>query len=261
MKSIKKAIKDLPVIGGLAKLVYRLIKPENIYFSSYWIDKYIPNEPITIVQIGSNDGIRGDPIYQLVKKNKLWNVLFVEPVPYIFERLENNYGDEPRFKYENSAINEDGTNQFFYSIDKEAFDKIPNLSEDYNQIGSFYKEQVQKLSEGLVDEFIVETEVNCITLSELFNKNGIVSLEAFLVDAEGYDWKILSQLRLNQFKPNLIVFEYLNLEESERKEAINYLKKDYYIFSFRIDFLCIRKDKIKPKDLSALKEKRINEKQ
>lgn len=191
MESIKNAIKNLPIVGGLAKFVYRLIKPANINDLSYWINRYLPNKEITVVQIGSNDGISGDPISHLVKKNTMWNVLFVEPVPYIFERLKNNYGNNPGFKYEKSAINLDGSYQFFYSIGEAAYQKNPTLSEDYNQIGSFYKEHVQKLSGGLMDKFIEEIEVNCITLNDLFKKNEIESLDALLVDAEGYDWKVV----------------------------------------------------------------------
>ena len=110
MKSIKKVIKNVPIVGSLAKSVYRLIKPVDLNDLSYWIDRYLPNKEITVVQIGSNDGVCGDPISHLVKKNTLWNVLFVEPVPFLFERLQNNYGNNPRFKYEKSAINLDGSN-------------------------------------------------------------------------------------------------------------------------------------------------------
>ena len=230
MKSLKALIKNLPVIGNLALSIYRLFKPKKIFSSAYWINKYIPNDRLSVVQIGSNDGISLDPLHQLVKKNKLWNVIFVEPVTYIFERLKKNYGNEPRFKFENSAINEDGSKQFFYSVNKDAYDNIPNLSHNYKQISSFDKDHILKLSGGVVDKYITEIEVNCITLNQLFKKTGIESLDLFFIDAEGYDWKILSQLNLSQYKPVVIVFEYVNLNESERFQAINFLKYEILIF-------------------------------
>jgi hypothetical protein len=46
------------------------------------------------------------------------NILLVEPVPRLFNRLKNNYGDDPRFNYENSAINENGVNQTFFRLKK-----------------------------------------------------------------------------------------------------------------------------------------------
>ena len=258
MKTLKALVKNLPIVGNLAISVYRKMRPGHIYSSAHWVEKYIPNERLSIVQIGSNDGVSGDPLYQLVQKNKLWEIVFVEPVTYIFEKLKENYGNEARFKFENAAINADGKNQFFYSVSKEAFEKNPDLSLNYNQIGSFNKDQVLKLSAGLVDEYITALEVNCLTLNQLFEKNDVKSLDLFHIDAEGYDWKILSQLDLSKYKPIIIALEFLNLSETERNEALRFLEKDYYVFAFRIDYCCIRKDVIADKDLRVLKSRLLN---
>lgn len=257
MSKIKNIIKRLPVIGTLAVSIFRIFKPADKNSSSYWIKRYLPNEQIMIVQVGSNDGVRGDPINHLVLRNRNWNVLFVEPVPYLFERLKNNYGQESRFKFENSAINEDGSNQLFYSVKEEAFDQIPDLSQYHDQIGSFYREHLLKLSEGVLEGYIEEKEVNCLTLEQLFSKHGIESVDFLYIDAEGYDWKILAQLNLDKIKPLIIHFEYLNLSEIEKNEALDFLKDDYQIIRFRIDFLCIRKNVIKPGDLDVLQMKLV----
>jgi len=257
MSSIKDSIKGLPIIGNLAKSIYQTINP-NKNSCSYWLNHYFKNESCTVVQVGSNDGKSGDPIYDLAKNNPNSNVLLVEPVPYVFEQLKKNYGSESRFKFENAGINADGSNQIFYSVNEEAFDKIPNLPHIYNQIGSFDKAHVLKLSEGNVDDYISETEVNCLTLEQLFQKNEINQLDILHIDAEGYDWKVLSQLDLNKYKPTIILFEFFGLKEEEKTAAIDFLKEDYYLFAFRIDFLCIKKDKIKPNDLKALESKLKN---
>lgn len=112
MASIKNLIKSIPFIGDLSKTIYRTIKP-NTNACSYWLNRYFKSESCTIVQIGSNDGKSGDPVYDLVKSNTSSNVLLVEPVPYVFEQLKKNYGSNPRFKFENAGINEDGSNQIF----------------------------------------------------------------------------------------------------------------------------------------------------
>jgi len=251
-------IKNIPIIGKLATKVYRKLRRKHIFNASYWIGKYIPNEKLSVIQIGSNDGISGDPLYQHVKKNKLWNVLFVEPVPYIFEQLKQNYGSEARFKFENAAINQDGVNQFFYTVGSKAFEEDPNLDSKYNQIGSFNKEQVLKLSQGVIDQYIEEIEVNCLTINQLFEKNNIETVDLLHIDAEGYDWKVLSQLNLNKVQPVIIAFEFLNLSEKERTESIQFLAESYYIFAFRIDYFCIRKDKIKAKDFKSLETRLMN---
>lgn len=254
MASIKNLIKSIPLIGNLAKTINQTINP-NKNACSYWLNRYFINEPCTIVQIGSNDGKSGDPIYDLAQKNTKSKVLLVEPVPYVFEQLKKNYGSNSRFKFENAGINADGSNQTFYSVSEEAFEKIPNLPHIYNQIGSFDKSHVLKLSEGKIDNYITETEVNCLTLNQLFQKNEISDLDILHVDAEGYDWKVLSQLDLKKFKPTIILFEFFGLKEEEKSAAIDFLKEDYYLFAFRIDFLCIKKDKIREKDLKTLGSK------
>lgn len=259
MQSLKNTVKNIPLIGHLAQAAYRLINPPSNYSTDHWIKQYIPNENLTIVQIGSNDGVSGDPLYQQVQKNHLWQVLFVEPVPYIFEKLKKNYGSQARFKFENAAINEDGTNQYFYTVSPKAFEDIPDLTHNYNQIGSFNKEQVLKLSQGRVDQYVTGIEVNCLTVEQLFDKNDIKSLDLFHIDAEGYDWKVLSQLNLNKYQPTIIALEYINLKETERAEVLRFLEKQYYVFAFRIDYCCIRKDKIRSKDLQSLKSRLLNE--
>ena len=254
MSSLKNLLKRLPLIGDLILSIYRTIKPYKDG-SAYWLKRYVGNKSLTIVQIGSNDGISGDPIYDLAQKNQRCTVLLVEPVPYIFEKLKQNYGNSPRFKFENAAINETGKSQTFYSVSKSAFDEIPDLDEGYNQIGSFYKDNIIKLSEGKLTNYIEEMEINCLSLEQLFAKNEITTLDVFHIDAEGYDWKILSQLDLNKYQPQIILFENLNLEPTEKQASIDFLKDDYYIFAFRIDFLCVRKTEIKKGDLNVLRNR------
>jgi hypothetical protein len=41
----------------------------------------------TFVQIGSNDGTTGDPLRTFTEAND-WSGLLVEPVPYVFARLQ-----------------------------------------------------------------------------------------------------------------------------------------------------------------------------
>ncbi len=229
------------------KRIFQKIFP-NLYASAYWINKYLKNNDLSIVQIGSNDGVMGDPLFRLINKNKKWKVLFVEPVPYLFEKLKHNYKISSRFIFENVAIN-DGACQVFYSVKEDVNDKIPNLPIWIQGLGSFYKENITKHLNGILKSYIVETKIKGITLKELFERNRIDSIDLLHIDAEGYDWKVLSQLNLKKYSPTLILFEYNHLEEFERLEALMFLKDNYNIFILGNDCLCIRKDKVKKKDL------------
>ena len=48
---------------------------------------------VRFVQIGSNDGKTGDPIYELVSKNQHWKGVLVEPVDFLHRKLKANYSN------------------------------------------------------------------------------------------------------------------------------------------------------------------------
>ena len=76
MQAIKSRLKKNPIVR---KVYSTFFGSKNNFSTQHWVSNYIPNESITVVQIGANDGISGDPLYQLAKENKAWNILFVEP--------------------------------------------------------------------------------------------------------------------------------------------------------------------------------------
>ena len=257
MSKLRNWLKRIPIIRKPLGFVYRQIRPDKSSVS-YWINRFISNREIQVLQIGSNDGISGDTLNKLIKQNNLWQILFVEPVPDLFKKLKQNYGSSERFKFENAGINEDGSQQKFYKIGEDAFKEIPDLSENYKQIGSFLREHVEKLATPKILQFIEELGVNCMTLEKLLEKHKIESLDLIQIDAEGYDWKILSQLDLKKHKPEMIIFENKNLKEGEKEEAIKFLLETYYIFSMRQDYMCIRRDKLKKRAMGELSSRLAN---
>jgi len=46
---------------------------------------------IAFLQIGSNDGIGGDPLREFIVGSANWHGVFVEPVPQMFAQLRRNY--------------------------------------------------------------------------------------------------------------------------------------------------------------------------
>ena len=55
------------------------------------------------VQIGANDGVRNDPLWETVTRLRLRGLL-VEPVPDLFARLKANYSDCPNLLFEQAAV-------------------------------------------------------------------------------------------------------------------------------------------------------------
>lgn len=257
MKSsnLKQGLKKIPVLGDLLKFINRklFIKKYAPYDApSEWLNKLLKEDEAQIVQIGSNDGVQGDPIHGLLKTNAKWSALFVEPIPYLFEKLKKNYGNDSRFSFENVAIN-DGTTQTFFSVKEEAKKDLPDLPEWYDQLGSFNRENIVKHLDGVLEPYITETELTGMSLKELFHKNNIDDLTLLHIDTEGYDWKILSQLDLDDVKPKVILIEHKHLTRTERKSLVDFLKSDYLIFKLGGDLIAILKDYENQYDVKNLK--------
>lgn len=66
------------------------------------------------MEIGANDGDKYDHLRPMIT-SKAWRGIMVEPVPYVFARLQRNYGDHEGVALENAAIaQEDGRMPFFH---------------------------------------------------------------------------------------------------------------------------------------------------
>ncbi len=252
MKKLKQALKRIPILGYLLKSIHTYFFPK-IHIPAYWIDRYVKNSPCDIVQIGSNDGMTGDPIYGLIMSKTKWKAVLVEPVPYLFEKLKKNYPSDPRIRFENAAINH-GTKQTFYFVNIKGEDKPKNLPNWHDQLGSFDRKNIVKHLDGTLEPFIEEMEVNGLTLEDLFRKNGVENLKLLNMDTEGYDWKILAQLDLKKHQPAVLFFEHKHLSETELAEAKQFLEPDFHVFKFDSDFLCLRKEILKKGDLRKLNE-------
>ena len=94
--TIKKRLEQYPLTFSLLRRMYRAL------FSAPELHRQIlkslnEKDQVFFVQVGSNDGIRGDPIHELIIANKKWRGIFIEPVRFFFDRLKHNYGNSNRF--------------------------------------------------------------------------------------------------------------------------------------------------------------------
>jgi len=61
------------------------------------------NPDFRFLQVGANDGVRHDPIRELVLEFGLRGVL-LEPLPDMFEALRENYSGQPQLEFVNAAV-------------------------------------------------------------------------------------------------------------------------------------------------------------
>jgi FkbM family methyltransferase len=182
---------------------------------------------IKFIQIGSNDGMHGDPLCHYINKNK-WEGILVEPVPYLFEKLKKNYADSAsNLIFENKAIADINGELPFYRLKKS---DLHNLPEWYDQLGSFKKDVLFKHRDHIpnFDELVIEDSVKTITFSDLIAKHNFTTIDLIHIDTEGYDFEILKLIPFDQLNIEFIMFEYKHLSSSDFEEAKKLLKKFGY---------------------------------
>ncbi len=199
-----------------------------------------------VLQIGSNDGKSDDPIFSILQRQDSWRALLVEPVPYLFERLKQNYARNNRVQFANVAVAEKSTTSVFYYLDGSAKLSLPALPIWSDQLGSFDKKHITKHLGAVVEPFIKSLEIPAVSLSTLLEQHAVSRIDVLHIDTEGYDWKILQQLNLKRFRPKVILFEYKHLQENEHLAALAFLRSAYKVTNLDIsgDYLCERIDDI-----------------
>lgn len=197
------------------------------------IERTLRGRDVRFLQVGSNDGKHGDPIFELARRNWAWSGILVEPVPPIFARLKENYGDDPRFTFECVAISTEKGERTFYTVSKEAKEAYPDLPEWYDQLNSFDRAHIVKHLDGKLEPFIVELKIECQTLETVLARNAVTTLDLVHIDTEGYDWQVLSQVDLDALKPTIVVFEHAHLSRDDRVLAENKLTASGYRITYR----------------------------
>lgn len=178
------------------------------------------------VQIGSNDGINGDPIHKFITKYK-WKGILVEPVPEIFQKLKTTYKDYEGLVFENIAIATEEGYKDFYRVKE---NDEPNNPGWYTLLGSFNKDIVVKHRDRVpnLDKYLIKEKVKCMTFQDLLKKNNTKKINLLHIDTEGYDFEIIKTINFNEIKPRMILYENEHLSNIDKTTCINLLKKEGY---------------------------------
>lgn len=180
---------------------------------------------VRFVQVGANNGIHHDPIRAYVTAGD-WHGILIEPVPYLFEQLTALYANRPDLILENVAIAPaDGEHKFYYVTPVgDATD------ESVIGIGSFSLAHVLKHAGGIPNfgKRIQAITVPCMSLTTLFARRQLTRLDAFVIDAEGFDWQILQSFPFTQFHPTLVMYEHNHMKPDAREACRARLTQEGY---------------------------------
>ena len=248
-QSILDVLRKYPATYRQLRKVYRLCRPTTTMLIQAQIVRYLKHkDSVFFVQVGSNDGLQGDPIHELIVSNAHWKGIFIEPVPYLFQRLRSNYDNADRFIFENVAISDKSELRQFYYVSEDAKAALGgSLPFWYDQTGSFDKshlvEHVDRINTAL-QSYVVEEHIGTMSFRELLDRHDIEEVDLLHIDAEGYDYHVLSQLDFLRYRPSIILYEHEHLADYEKRSAKSLLERhNYSCVAYGGDILALNKAK------------------
>jgi FkbM family methyltransferase len=181
------------------------------------------------VEIGSNDGVQHDFLRPFIRERQ-WRGIMVEPVPYVFARLHDNYGTLERVELENAAIADRDGNLPFFHLREAGPSERASLPGWYDGIGSFDRDVVAGHANHIpdIEDRIVRSEVPALTFESLCRRHGVSQLDLVLVDTEGYDFEIVRSIDLEARHPRLLVYEHFHLSADDRERCARHVRDQGY---------------------------------
>jgi FkbM family methyltransferase len=172
------------------------------------------------VEVGANDGEQHDHLRPFILSGG-WSGIMVEPVPYVFERLQRNYAEVERVTTANVAISDRDGQLPFYHLISPADEERASLPDWYDGIGSFSRAALEGHAKHIpdIEDRIVAREVEALTFASLCRRYGVETVDLIVIDTEGYDWEILRSIDLALHRPRLVVFEHFHLSPEVREEC------------------------------------------
>lgn len=202
-------------------------------------EKLSQGEVLKLVQIGANDGIKDDPLKNVVGKPGTSSLL-VEPQPACVTKLKEKYVDNARVIIEERAIGaEAGRIKLF---------KFESDVEDGKLISVFCSSDRQHLEKwkerlGLASK-IVSFGIDTIPLSELIDQFSFSDIDILMTDVEGLDYEILYPYLLNcSALPRWLIYEKCNLSPVQEELMVSLVKKlGGEAYDFGMDALAVFKE-------------------
>lgn len=179
--------------------------------------------PFYFIQIGANDGISFDILYDIVYDRKSKGIV-VEPLLDYYQKLKENYTYNPNITAVNLAIHPDRKEIDLYRVDPKYLDTLPDWTHGIASVDPFHH-----LKSNTASEFVVSEKVGAITFDELVNQFYPYStIDLIQIDVEGFDYEILKQIDLRRYRPKLLKFEHICLSEDHLAKSKRLLEENNY---------------------------------
>ena len=175
-----------------------------------------------LVVIGAHFGVW---LESEIAKYQNQNILLVEPVPYNYNILKDNFKDSKNIHICTNAIFSENKLDKFYYVNENS---IPKLGKHWaSGIGSFNKDHILNHKTkrfNIKPEDIDEIEIKFITFDDLIENYSIQSIDRLQIDVEGAEFEILNSIDYKKIKINSLQFESKHFDgtfkEGEKLEKI-----------------------------------------
>lgn len=225
MQKIKDFIKERPLLyDNLFKLKRCLgLGAKSLIFSALDDFSKSHERKIKFIQIGTNDGLRNDPIREFIIRDN-WSGLLIEPLPYAYNELKRNYSgySHKNLSFLNAAVSTHSLN--FWTFNADYLDSLSKEDRmDHLRKSSFSKEHLYKFfgDNPNIDRIIDSIPVRCLTFKQLVVEYWDHSdINLLVIDAEGHEKNILNCMINSDIHPGAILYEQHNLDSESEVETL-----------------------------------------
>lgn len=166
----------------------------------------------TLLDIGANDGKTLSNSLALIERG--WSAVLVEPAKTPFAKLTSLHQDNPNVQCINLAIGTEIGELKFYSSGTHL------NSGDTDLLSTLCESELDRWV-GTENEF-TEDVVSVVDFDTFLNHSQFKKFDLILIDAEGLDYDILTQIDLSQVECSMLVVE-TNSKDDEK--YIEYCEK------------------------------------
>lgn len=199
---MRKLINELLVNFG-----YRIEKVSR--FSELLKKQYKNRGEFAFIQVGANDGIRFDDLYSFVTIIKSKGVV-VEPLPDFHDVLSTVYRHYPDITARQVAIHPTQKKCTLYRVDPDRLHELPPWAAGIASLDPHHHERTK-----IAKEYIIEEEVDAVSLMELIKESGFHQIDLLQIDVEGFDAEVIKMIDFDKCKPAIIKYEHGSLEQNE----------------------------------------------
>lgn len=193
--------------------------PERIRDTARWRNVYglidgfnETNQSFTFLQIGAMDGIRSDPIHTRVVGNH-WRGVLVEPDPENYNALIRNYQGSDGLTFVRAAVTDTNGSALLYRFNSVPIQEIG--AESHSVDKDTFLRSAKLLGIRHPEQHVEEILVPSLRIAQLIRDFHVDRIDLMVVDAEGSDGVILTDLIETDLRPSMILYESLMMSPSQ----------------------------------------------